>query len=114
MSDFTDYEEEQFFSRLANLRCEISRAVQWKKDYEKNRDNYPSWVTKDGEEIKVRDLKDSHLDNLLKFVPKRDPNNETKWVDILKSEKRYRTFDSYLDEKEAELSYYEEVMEQVY
>lgn len=91
MSDFTDYQEEQFFNHVANIELELDEKITFKEKYEANRDKYPDWVTKDGTHIKVRDLTNSHLDNLLKFIPKKDPNNETKWINVIKCEIAYRS-----------------------
>lgn len=94
MSDYTDFAEtfcRSSFTEYAEAQLELTELKQWKHKYERNRDKYPPWVTKAGEQIKVKNLTDSHIEALLNFIPKKDPNNETRWIDIIKSEKQYRT-----------------------
>lgn len=94
MSDYTDFAEtycRSSFTEYAEAQLELDELRQWKEKYERNQDKYPPWVTKAGEQIKVKDLTDSHIEALLNFIPKKDPKNETKWLDVIKSEKQYRT-----------------------
>lgn len=94
MSDYTDFLEaccRSPFSEYAEAQLELEELRRWKQKYERNRYKYPPWVTKTGEQIKVKDLTDSHIEALLNFIPKKDPKNETKWIEVIKSEKQYRT-----------------------
>ena len=106
MSDYTDFVEtycRSSFTEYAEAQLELDELKQWKQKYESNRDKYPPWVTKTGEQIKVRDLTDSHIEALLNFIPKKDPKNETKWLDVIKSEKYYRTIDAKILRLEEEV-----------
>jgi hypothetical protein len=98
MSDFTDYQEQVFFGEVAEAHLELDELTRWKEHYESKRDKYPPWITSSGQRIKVNDIEDSHLDNLLKFVKKKDPNNETKWYDAFKAEKFYREIGTRINE----------------
>lgn len=108
MSDYTDFVETYCrtpFTDYAEAQLELTELEQWKRNYESKRDKYPEWVTKTGQKIKVRDLTDSHIENLLKFIPKKDPNNETKWLDVIKCEKQYRNINNEIVSKKNEINH---------
>ena len=106
MSDYTDFVEaccRSPFTEYAEAQLELDELRQWKQKYESHRDKYPPWVTKAGEQIKVKDLTDSHIEALIDFIPTKDPKNETKWIDVIKSEKQYRTIDAKIFRLEEEV-----------
>lgn len=114
MSDYTDYQEQIFFGEVAEARLELSELSRWKADYESKRDKYPSWITSSGQHIKVRNITNSHLENLLKFVKKRDPNNETKWYDIFKAEKFYRGINTRIAKAQLLCDKYSHIIDTVF
>lgn len=114
MSDYTDYQEQVFFSEVAETHLELDELTHWKEHYESKRDKYPPWITSSGQQIKVKDITNSHLENLLKFVKKKDPNNETKWYSVFKAEKFYRKIDARLAEAQLLCDDYYGVIEKVF
>ena len=106
MSDYTDFAEaccRSPFTEYAETQLELDELRQWKQKYESHRDKYPPWVTKAGEQIKVKDLTDSHIEALIDFIPTKDPNNKTKWINVIKSEKQYRTINAKISRLEEEI-----------
>lgn len=97
-----------FCDKLASLRWSIEDAERWMKNYESWRQYFPVWETKDGQQMKVSEIDDTHLDNLIPFIEKRDPKNVTNWVDVFKAEKRYRELKKLMPSKKAELHEMEE------
>lgn len=91
------------------LRWDIEDYQKWMADYESNRNNYPAWVTKDGQHIWVYELEDSHLENLIPFVQRKDPENKTHWIDVFRAEKRYRELKAKLPAMKSELQHMEYV-----
>lgn len=54
------------------------------------------WVTKDGKEIPVRDMTDTHLDNAIRMIE--DGRLNRRWaLPYLKSEKKRRERQSFID-----------------
>ena len=98
-----------FYNHMTSLSWELDNYTKWMASYESQRNKYPDWVTKDGQHIKVRDIMDSHLENLIPFVSKKDPDNETHWLDVLKAEKRYRELTKKLPQMKVELAHMREV-----
>lgn len=109
MSDYTDYMETQFFGELASTTMGIDDMERWINTYLHQRGNYPSWTTKDGKEIKVGDITDSHLENLLNFVP-----SDCTWHKAFEYEKKYRKMKNELTELRNKESYYREVANLVF
>lgn len=109
MSDYTDYMEEMFFAHIANVRETISSNKDWIRDYLEKRSNYPAWVTRDGVSIPVGEVTDSHLENLLIFLPE-----GTVWHKVFTCEKHYRDLCRLTCDLEKEDKYNTEVMEMVY
>ena len=85
MSEYTDYMIESFFSHAVDLRERINDSEKWIRAYLSQRKNYPEWVTKEGVRIKIGDITDSHLNNLLNFVPE-----NSVWHKAFTYEKKYR------------------------
>lgn len=98
-----DNEIARFYDSMACLRWRIEDNEKWMADYEGKRQNYPAWVTKDGTHIWIYEIEDSHLDNLITFVHRKDSENKTNWIDVFISEKRYRQLKSKLPSMKAEL-----------
>lgn len=109
MSDYTDYMETQFFGELASTTMDIDDMQRWINTYLHQRENYPSWITKDGKEIKVGDITDSHIENLLNFVP-----SDSTWHKMFEYEKKYRKLKDELIELKNKESYYREVANLVF
>jgi len=105
MSDYTDYMEEMFFAHVMNVRERIYSNRKWKEDYLSKRKNYPDWVTRDGKHIAIANITDSHLENLLKFLP-----NDNPWHTVFECEKKYR----HLCDLEKENKENEKVIDLVY
>lgn len=104
-----DYEIAHFFDNMMCLRWDIEDDEKWMKDYEAKRPNYPAWETKDGQHLWIYEIEDSHLDNLIPFMEKQDPENKTHWIDVFRAEKKYRWLKKKLPSKKAELLYMEMV-----
>lgn len=60
-------------------------------------------VIKDGTQIWIYEIEDSNLDNLIPFIQRKDPENNTHWVDVFRAEKRYRQLKAKLPSMKAEL-----------
>lgn len=103
-----------FFNELITLRWDIEDYTSWMKKYESQRYKYPEWITKSGKHIKIYDLEDSHLDNLISFVAKKDKENKTHWIDVLKSEQRYRKLKSTVYDMQDKLAVMESIEDTVY
>lgn len=87
---YINYEINNFFDYLMCLRWNIEDYEKWINSYKDVRKNYPDWKTQKGEYIKIENLSDEHLTNLIKFIKRKDPNNKTKWIEIFEQEKEYR------------------------
>lgn len=61
------------------------------------------WATKDGTQIWIYEIEDSHIDNLIPFIQRKDPENKTNWIDVFRAEKRYRQLKAKLPSMKAEL-----------
>jgi hypothetical protein len=78
--------DEQFFGELAKLQL----AKETYDNYiNSNIRNTYEWVTKNNQHIKLSLIEDSHLNNIIKMVEKKQ-NEYTKLLRILKLEKSYR------------------------
>lgn len=93
-----DLDIDRFFGEIVSTRMEIEECTKWINDYETKRYDYPCWKTRDGENIPIYNITDSHLDNLIPFIEKQDPNNETNWIELFKTEKFYRTLKKKVEE----------------
>ena len=102
---------DRFFGRIASLRWDIENVETWMADYESKRPNYPAWETKDGRHIWIYEIEDSHLDNLIPFVQRKDPENQTHWVDVFRAEKKYRQLAKELPRMKEELANMEFVLD---
>lgn len=109
MSEYTDYMQDMFFSRVINVRETISSNKDWIRDYLEKRDKYPNWVTRDGVSIAVSDVTDSHLENLLNFLPANTP-----WHKVFSCEKHYRQLCKQTQVLEEEDEYNTKVMDIVF
>lgn len=98
-----DDEIGRFFDHMAGLSWDIEDYSKWMRDYEANRYKYPAWVTKDGRSIPIHELTDEHLANLIPFVERKDPNNETRWAELLKQEQQYRRLSKKVARMKSEL-----------
>ena len=109
MSDYTDYMEEMFFNHTFNVRETISSNQRWIDDYLDKRSKYPEWVTRDGTHIKVGDITDNHLENLLNYLPK-----DTVWHNVFSCEKLYRKLSKQIVELRKEDNYNTEIINKIY
>lgn len=107
-----DDEITKFYDEMMSLRMNIHDCEKWMAEYREKRLNYPSWVTNDGRLIMVEEIEDSHLDNLIPFIKRTDPSNDTHWLDVFNAEKRYRQLKDKLSSMKAELMRMEYVEEQ--
>jgi len=94
---------------MVSLRWDIEDYEKWMADYESKRQTYPAWVTKDGTHIWIYEIEDSHLDNLIPFIERKDPENKTHWLDVFKAEKRYRELKAKMPKMKSELAHMEYV-----
>ena len=108
---FIDYQLDIFFGRMDSIRWDIAEYEMWMEDYKAKRETYPAWKTQDGKSIWVYELEDGHLDNLIPFIQKRDPENKTHWLDLFKAEKLYRVLPQKITGLKKELEEMERVAE---
>ena len=109
-----DDDIQRFYDSMVILRWDMEDNKKWIEKYLSFRDEYPDWITKEGQHIKLKDLTDSHLNNLIPFVKRKDPDNKTNWIKILEQEKTYRGLKIKLNKSQEELAYMEEVEENVF
>lgn len=109
MSDFTDYMETHALYRGIEIRDQIHNITRWMDRYESARNTYPMWITRDGKHIKVENLSQNHLNNLLSFVPA-----DNGWHHIFECEAEYRKLKVQLEQLKKELEEFESMIEQVY
>lgn len=104
-----DYDEQRFNDHMVNVQLNIEYYGKWCKKYLEERKSYPLWKTKEGKEIKIEDITDSHLENLIPFVLKKDPKNQTHWFDALERERYYRRLCKELRQLNAEYRYMQSI-----
>lgn len=78
--------EDQFFGEL--LKLQLTKET-YDNYINSNIRNTYEWVTKNGQHIKLSLIEDSHLNNIIKMVEKKQ-NEYAKLLRILKLEKSYR------------------------
>ena len=100
-----DYDEQRFYDHIVNIRWTIQDYENLCNDYLEQRKHYPMWKTKDGIKIKIQDITDNHLENLISFILKKDPKNQTHWIDVFKREKYYRQLCKEIKDLKAEYKY---------
>lgn len=103
-----------FFNKKATLDWELRDAMNWITEYESFRYEYPDWINKDGIHMKIYDITDSHLTNLIAFVSRNDNENKTHWVDVFEQERKYRILKKRISEIKAELDKMEEVIDKCF
>ena len=101
----------QFYDHIASQSWNIDAYEKWMKDYESKRMNYPAWETKDGRHIWVYEIEDSHLDNLIPYIQRQDPENKTHWIDVFSAERKYRELSKKIEKMKSELAYMRKVGE---
>ena len=99
---FIDDQITGFYDHMASVSMDIADYERWMADYEKMRYSYPDWVTKDGTHHKVCELSDSHLENLIAFIKKHDPENKTHWYDVFDAERTFRKFKEKVEQLKKE------------
>lgn len=109
MSDFTDYMEDSALYRGIKIRDQIHNIEKWISSYEKARESYPMWITKKGKHIKIENISQNHLNNLLVFV---EPDSG--WFEAFQQENTYRKLKVQLRQLKKELEEFETTIEQVY
>ena len=102
-------EEDKLFFTVFGLRDRISSTQKWMADYESKRANYPFWITRKGKYLKVENITNGHLRNLLRFVPE----NNT-WHQVFECEILYRKYQKQLPYLKEQLSKYEEIIDKVF
>ena len=108
-----DDEISRFLGSMACLRWDIEDYEKWMADYESKRPNYPAWETRGGRHIWIYEIEDSHLDNLIPFIKRKDPENKTHWLDLFKTEQRYRELKKKLPSLKDELQNMEETADNI-
>lgn len=109
MSDFTDYMEDHALYQGIKIRDQIHNIEEWMASYEQARKSYPMWITKQGKHIKIENISQNHLNNLLSFV---EPDSG--WFEAFKQESTYRKLKVQLEQLKKELEEFEHTIEQVY
>ena len=108
MSEFTDFMTEQFFAHHVQLQEEC----EWRAKWAVLRHNYPRWVTREGKEISIVQMTDTHLNNTIAFLERKNDSSRAiqTWLRILRSEKYYREHPL----AEAELREENEIIDKVF
>lgn len=109
MSDFTDYMEDHALYQGIKIRDQIHSIEKWMTSYEEARKSYPMWITKKGKHIKIENLSQNHLNNLLVFV---EPDSG--WFEAFEQESTYRRLKVQLEQLKKELEIFEKTIEQIY
>lgn len=107
-----ELEIDRFFGEIASIRMDISDYQNWCNEYQKFRNNYPAWTTKDGNKVHIYNMTDSHLSNTIAFVEKKDP--EAIWLQILKQEQTYRKLLKKISSLKEELYVLEGICDKVF
>ena len=105
-----DFETDGFFGEMASMRMDLEAYKEWCRTYESF--NYPKWTMKDGSQIALCDITDSHLDNAIALVGRREPDNG--WINIFKQEKKYRSIKDKIATLQLDLGKMEEIMDKVF
>ena len=105
-----DDEFNKFFGSITSLRMDINDLEDWCNKYKSF--NYPAWTTKGGNKIKLGEMSDSHLENTIKLVSRKDPTNT--WLKVLNQEKLYREYTKKLPKLKQELTRLEEISDMIY
>ena len=74
----------RFFNELAIMRSELEFLDKWRKTGAKS-----IWTCRDGQQIRICDMDDKHLDNTIKLLDRKCPNSDA--LTYLRIEKRYRS-----------------------
>ena len=105
-----DFETDGFFGEMASMRMDLETYKEWCSTYESF--NYPKWTMKDGNEIALGDMSESHIDNSISMLDKKNHTNG--WIDILKQEKKYRSLKDKIATLQLDLEKMEEIMNEVF
>lgn len=68
MSIFDDDEEEEYKNRLYDYKFEGMNTI---------------WETKDGKYIQLKDMKDSHIKNIINMITENRSRHSKAWIEIL-------------------------------
>lgn len=79
---------DKYVSLVFSQRERIATKEKCIKAYEKQRNVFPKWITKNGKEICVAEIDNQHLCNLIEYVRRKDPESE--WLKVFRAEKRNR------------------------
>ena len=79
-----------FYQRKASLEWIIQDHTKWISEYLTIRETLPDWRTKEGNFIKIKDMTDLHLHNVISYLRTKDPNDTHHWINVFCQEQKYR------------------------
>ena len=102
--------DEQFFGEIAELHLQMESFRQYRDSHMRET---IKWVTKSMVPIRVCDLDDNHLDNIINMLKSKSEKTDEveKWLNFLRREKGYRRDYNNIKKK---LFEYQEIMEKVF
>jgi hypothetical protein len=95
---------DKFCGDIGSLLFKIDDYERFIREFEKYRSI--KWKTRVRKEIKISDLTNSHLDNIINFINNKSPE----WIKIFNYEKQYREYKKELPSLIEEYNYYQDIM----
>ena len=105
-----DLEMDRFFGEIASIRMDINVYEEWCRKYEAF--EYPKWKTKDGNEIALSDMSDTHLANTISMLEKIE--SDSGWLKAMKQERKYRIYKCKIKELQNELTFLDEISSSIF